>query len=73
MKGITGNDKTGLANRWFRVPEEIKRPESAIKFDQKGGVARDKDIATQAMYWRSRQERNAQRSQRRKDANKTDG
>ncbi len=63
----TKNDQLGLANKWYEVPEEVPRPQSAVEWDRKGGIARDRDIATQASYWRSRQERNSKRSRGHKD------
>lgn len=62
----TNNDQLGLANKWFTVPKEVPRPKSAVEWDRKGGIARDKDISAQASYWRSTHERNAERQKNRK-------
>lgn len=71
MKGIinTNNDKLGLAGKWFAVPKEGPRPESAILFDRKGGVAKDTDIRIQAAYWRSVKTRYTERNKKGKNRN----
>lgn len=51
------NDRLGLANIWHIVPKEVPRPDSAIKFDQRGGVAIDMQLQNQAEYWRQRQKK----------------
>lgn len=49
--GHHSNDSHNLAGHWFDVPPEAVRPQSAIEYDQRGGVQKDMNFQQQRQFW----------------------
>lgn len=69
----TKNDPHGLAGRSFDVPPSVPRPQSALDFERKGGVAIDMEMQNQRAYWLERQAQyksmgESRKNRKRKDA-----